>query len=302
MEPEMPSILVVDDTPVDRILVQGLLRRRADYTVEAVEDAESALERLETFVPDVLVTDLQLPQLSGLDLVVVLRERFPGLPVVVITAHGNEDTALQALADGAASYVPKPQMSERLLSTIDKVLDSARTDRAAADFQSCLQESRLRFTVPVAADVFGPLSEMAVGMAASIGLCEPHDKLRFLLALQAFLRIGQFVGNLELPLSALDALEASGPATQADGSNRLQDARFRHRSLGVEIELSGEQGVFRVTHQGPPLNLESLSVSASPSSAGAAACRELVLVRAFAHSFQLEGDGRTLAMTRRRSS
>ncbi len=298
----MASILVVDDTAVDRVLVQGLLRRRADYVVEVVEDAESALARLETFVPDVLVTDLQLPQLSGLDLVVVLRERFPGLPVVVITAHGNEDTALQALADGAASYVPKPQMSERLLSTIERVLEGQRSDRVAEDFQSCLRESRLRFMVPVAADVFGPLADMAVGMAASVGLCEPHEKLRFVLALRALLRIGQLAGNLEMSLSELDAQEAGGPAIQADYARRLQDSRFRNRSLDVEIEVSAGLGVYRVTHQGPPLNIDVREALGPGSLAGPAACRELVLVRAFAHSFQLEGDGRTLAMARRGSS
>jgi CheY-like chemotaxis protein len=294
----MTSILVVDDTAVDRCLVLGLLRRNAALDVEAVEDAESALAWLESRVPDVVVTDLQLPEMSGLDLVVVLRERFPGLPVIVITAHGNEETAVRALADGAASYVPKTQMSDRLMATIEQVLEGARVDQAGQDFQTCLEEARLRFQVPVHADVFGYLTEMACGMASSVGLCDRHDQMRFAMAMQGLLRIGHFAGNLEMPLERLEELDSPRSPAFLEGARRSGDMPFATRRLAVEIDMSLQRGVFRVRHEGRPFATDFLAAHGAGAANPKSVCRDLVLLQAFADRLWLEDDGQTLAMSR----
>ena len=108
----MAKILVVDDSAVDRRFVGGLLKRQAEYSVEFAEDGSDALTKMRQQVPDVIVTDLQMPNRNGLELVSAVRMHHPGVPVILMTGHGSEGLAVEALHRGAASYVPKPQLAE----------------------------------------------------------------------------------------------------------------------------------------------------------------------------------------------
>src|SRR5262245_37839440 len=102
----MSTVLVVDDSAVDRKLVAGLLAKHAGLTVELATSGEDALVRLQASPPALIVTDLVMPGISGLDLVTQVVERHPEIPVILMTGKGSEEVAVKALEAGAASYVP----------------------------------------------------------------------------------------------------------------------------------------------------------------------------------------------------
>ncbi len=117
----MSKVLVVDDSPVDRRLAGRLLEMRHDpvygdeptgLLVVYASNGKEALEAIAAEAPDAVVTDLQMPEMNGLALVLQIRIRYPLLPVILMTAHGSEDLAVQALQGGAASYVPKRELRE----------------------------------------------------------------------------------------------------------------------------------------------------------------------------------------------
>ena len=87
MPQDAPRVLVVDDDPDVALLVKTVLERRAGCEVAVAHDGQSAVERLETFTPDVVVTDIEMPGLDGLELLAELRRNDPLLPVIVMTAH-----------------------------------------------------------------------------------------------------------------------------------------------------------------------------------------------------------------------
>ena len=100
----MPKILVADDSPVERRLVGALLTRQiADVKITYVSDGLQALEELGKGSYDAIVTDFQMPNLDGLELVEKAASLCPGMPVVVITGCGSEAMAVRALEAGAAS-------------------------------------------------------------------------------------------------------------------------------------------------------------------------------------------------------
>src|SRR5215475_10966078 len=103
----MATILVVDDTAVDRFLAGALLEEVPGWRAAYAEDGRQALALLKGAVPDLVLTDLRMPEVNGLELVEVIRRDHPAVPVVLMTAHGSEDVAIRALRAGAASYVPK---------------------------------------------------------------------------------------------------------------------------------------------------------------------------------------------------
>ncbi|HEX7719650.1 MAG TPA: response regulator, partial [Woeseiaceae bacterium] len=115
------KILLVDDDP-------GLLRllsirlRAEGYEVEAVESAELALAVLHRFRPDLVITDLRMDKMDGIELLKELQGRAPGLRVLIITAHGTIPDAVIATQSGAFGFLTKPIDKDELMSTIERAL------------------------------------------------------------------------------------------------------------------------------------------------------------------------------------
>src|SRR5690349_13208032 len=103
----MSSVLVVDDSAVDRLRAEKLIANQTSLTVVTAANGKEALACLARNLPDIVITDMQMPEMDGLQLVEEIRSRYPSVPVVLMTAHGSEELAVQALQKGAASYVPK---------------------------------------------------------------------------------------------------------------------------------------------------------------------------------------------------
>jgi CheY-like chemotaxis protein len=129
------SVLVVDDSPFDRRLAGRIIESSVGLTPLYAGNGREALELLERESPAAVLTDMQMPEIDGLELVNEVRSRYPGVPVVLMTAHGSEEIAILALQAGAASYVPKRALSSDLIRTLKQVLDVAAVDRAPTPFR-----------------------------------------------------------------------------------------------------------------------------------------------------------------------
>jgi len=116
------TILVVDDEPRIRRIVEMALGDRG-YHVLTASSAEDATEVLDREAVDVVVTDLQLPGRSGLDLLADTRRDRPGVPVILITAYGTVESAVEAIKAGAFDYVLKPFSVEELETLVERALD-----------------------------------------------------------------------------------------------------------------------------------------------------------------------------------
>jgi CheY-like chemotaxis protein len=88
----MSTVLVVDDAAVDRRLACALLEKHPDWTVLSCEDGQAAMESLRTRPVDIVVTDLVMPRMNGLELVEAIKREFPLVPVIITTSRGSEET------------------------------------------------------------------------------------------------------------------------------------------------------------------------------------------------------------------
>src|SRR3982750_1591587 len=116
--------LIVDDHPLIHEAVGNLLRRLdPDADVAVARDCESALEIAANVAePDLVLLDLNLPGLSGIAALKTWRTRFPGVPVVVLSAAMDQRTVLAALGAGAAGFIPKSSSNEVMLSALRLVI------------------------------------------------------------------------------------------------------------------------------------------------------------------------------------
>jgi len=138
-----PRILVVDDDP-------GLLRlltirlRSEKYEVEPMDSASAALEAISRFRPDLVVTDLRMAGMDGIGLLRELQRRWPGLNVILLTAHGTIPDAVRATQAGAVAFLTKPVEKEQLLAEVRKAL---RTSGLAAGVEDWRDEFATRSPV-----------------------------------------------------------------------------------------------------------------------------------------------------------
>jgi DNA-binding NtrC family response regulator len=118
-------ILIVDDEVNARAALAELLGDEG-YAVETAADGFKALAKFDDFAPDVVVTDLKMPGLNGIELMHKVRERDPECVIVVMTAHGAIETAVEAMREGAADYIGKPVNVEELSLVLRRELERKR--------------------------------------------------------------------------------------------------------------------------------------------------------------------------------
>ncbi|RMH42647.1 MAG: sigma-54-dependent Fis family transcriptional regulator [Deltaproteobacteria bacterium] len=130
-------ILVVDDEANARTALAELLKDEG-YDVETAADAFKALGKVDSFGPHLVVTDLKMPGMDGLDLLAKLRERGEPCEIVVMTAFGAVDTAVEAMRRGAADYLTKPLNFEELALVVERVLQQQRLRSEAEQLRARL--------------------------------------------------------------------------------------------------------------------------------------------------------------------
>jgi CheY-like chemotaxis protein len=120
------KILVVDDEELVRNLIVTLLSRSGHSSVTAV-DGLDALERIESSKIDAVITDIKMPNMDGVALTVEILKRYPGLPILVMTAFDEEYTAGAAIAAGAREYIKKPFSPDEFFGQLQKMINDWET-------------------------------------------------------------------------------------------------------------------------------------------------------------------------------
>ena len=115
------TILIVDDDDDTAVLLRDSLRKRG-FDVDSVNSAQQCLEHLRTDPADVVVTDVQMSGMSGIDLCQELRNRYPDLLPLVLTGQGGLDTAIAAIRAGAWDFITKPVKVDALAIAVERAL------------------------------------------------------------------------------------------------------------------------------------------------------------------------------------
>ena len=128
---ELPKILVVDDSPQISKALSDLLGA-SGYSVRTAPSGERALQIMETSTFDLVLTDLKMTGMSGIDLAKKVMERLPGVPVVILTGFGDMDSVINALRLGVADYLKKPFSMDEVLSVVQRELTKGHARGTAA--------------------------------------------------------------------------------------------------------------------------------------------------------------------------
>ncbi|MDH3972179.1 MAG: nitrogen regulation protein NR(I) [Gammaproteobacteria bacterium] len=123
------SVWVIDDDQSIRWVLEKALEK-AKMDVKSFSSASGILETLERGQPDALITDVRMPGMDGFELLGKIQQRFPELPVIIITAHSDLDSAVTAYQDGAFEYLPKPFDVQEAVELTQRAVDHSRSVKA----------------------------------------------------------------------------------------------------------------------------------------------------------------------------
>lgn len=294
----MQTVLVVDDVTLDRHLVGALIDEHAGWSAVFAEDGRDALEQIQRQVPDVVLTDLQMPEMNGLQLVEAIRRDYSYLPVILMTAHGSEEIAVAALKAGAASYVPKRDLARDLVPTTQKVLDMARTTRNQQQVLDCLIETEFRFLLSNDPHRVQQLINHLQDHLTMMNLVDKAGLIRVGTALHEALVNAMEHGNLELTSELRESENASDYRKLVD--ERRQRPPYCDRRVLVIARFSRQEGIFVVRDDGNGFDPAKLADPRDPANLQKCCGRGLFLIRTFMDEVRFNDRGNEITMIKRR--
>ena len=299
MEPPELTILVVDDSAVDRLVARRLLEKHGEWRVALAADGEEALELIGRSAPAAVLTDLQMPRLDGLALVEQVRERFPRVPVVLMTGCGSEEIAIAALRAGAASYVPKRNLATDLIPALEQVLAASRSDDGRQRALGSLKERTSRFELESDPGLVGPLVQVFRDELTAFGLCDATGATRAGIALEEALLNAVYHGNLGV--SSDLKLEGNGEFERVAARRRTEDP-YRDRRVRVRVDVTAADATFVVEDEGPGFDVSALPDPTDPANLDRPSGRGVLFMRTFMDDVRYNPTGNRVTLVKRREA
>ena len=293
----MITILVVDDSAVDRCFVKGLLEKNAEWKVECADDGALALAAIRHEPPDLVVTDLQMPNVNGLELVAAMREEFPYVPVILMTSQGSEEIALKALSAGAASYSPKKQLAQDLAETVRAVLSVSLPQRDDPRVMQRLTGDLLSFVLDNDSSLIPPLIGVLQEKVVEPCLQDEGDRIRVGVALEEALANALYHGNLEISSSLKDQDDR---AFYALAKERRELLPYRDRRIYVDARRGHEEVTVVIRDEGQGFDPATLPDPTDPENLDRAHGRGLLLIRTFMDEVNHNPKGNEITLVKRK--
>jgi CheY-like chemotaxis protein/anti-sigma regulatory factor (Ser/Thr protein kinase) len=292
------TVLVVDDSAMDRRLAGAIIQKAEGWKPYFAGNGIEALDVIPKVSPDVILTDMLMPEMDGLELVEAVRSKYPLTPVILMTAHGSEELAIRALKKGAASYIPKQFLAQSLAETLDQVFSAAQTRVSERRILDTVMRAETHYEVENDGSMVAPLVSHLEGDLTRMNLCEPSGLMLLGVALHEALTNAIFHGNLEL--------KSEQRETDEKGYYRLAKERryqepYRDRRVRVIATLTRDEATFVIRDEGNGFDPSLLPDPTDPANLGKVSGRGLLLIQTFMDHVEHNAAGNEITMMKRRS-
>jgi DNA-binding NarL/FixJ family response regulator len=291
-------LLVVDDDAIFLRLATGLLSKAfPDYRVLTCAGLDT-VDWLEREAVRLVVTDLYMPDIDGLELVSRIRTKFPDVPVVVMTAHGSELAAVKALRAGAASYVPKQRLGDELVDTVRWVLAVRAQQQRHEEVFDYMHRVERKFILPSRSELIAPVVTELQNDLRRLEVCLEEDLVRFGVAMTEALMNAMIHGNLGLPGKLLEQGYAQFRRLVEE---RLVAAPWSTRRVFLEMAADRSEAVCVIRDEGDGFDPASLMDPTDIEAMQRPHGRGLLLIRTFMDEVTFNPSGNQITLVKRRA-
>ena len=289
-------ILIVDDYLIDRRLAGGIVEKIPGLRAICVEDGDQALIAIERERPAAVLTDLQMPGIDGLALVVAIRNRYPTIPVVLMTAFGSEDVAMRALRAGAANYVPKKTLAQDLAATLRQVLNVTVVGQHRQRLRGAMRTRSSSYCLENDPDLVMSLIGTLQEELDRMGLGDESARMRISVALQEALTNALYHGNLEV---SSDLRQDDERVFHKEANRRRMLEPFRSRRIHVQARLDRDEVAFVIRDEGPGFDTSALDRPIEPEDLIRIGGRGMLLIRTFMDEVRHNATGNEITLIKR---
>ena len=290
----MEQILVVEDDHTDQLLIRAILAG-AGYDVEFATDGKQALEILKARLPNLVLTKVQLLRMSGKDLVAEIRKSHPVVPVILLTALGDDRAAVQALKDGATSYVAKQSLKRDLASTVFETLMVAEIQVANWRGQKLVDGIELSLSLKTDLEMIQPTVQLVCETIEEANLWDKIGRMQVGMALNEALANAILHGNLELDG---DLREHDLDAYYVLARERQGQELYRDRRVEVTVSLTKSGAYFVIRDQGAGFDPSKLPDPTDPMHLEKVRGRGLLLIRNFMDGVAFNDKANAICMSK----
>lgn len=290
----MTHILVVDDSPTERRRVGSLFEKGLkSVSISYAENGKIAFDSLQLDMPDLIVTDLQMPGMDGLGLVEKITDAGIGVPVILMTSFGNEEIALQALNAGAASYVPKSVLGKHLIKTVENVIALSQVKKNRQRILGALTSVQSRFVLENDITYIPPLISYLLEQMATMRLFNESQLIRIGMALCEALTNAIHHGNLELDSEWRQDSEAT---YYQIAEERRYLKPYSERRVRMVASLSEQEARFVIDDEGPGFAVDEVLDPTDEINMDRMGGRGLLLIQSFMDQVQHNAVGNSITM------
>ncbi|MFM9963717.1 MAG: response regulator [Planctomycetaceae bacterium] len=290
------TVLVVDDSAIDRRLASGLLERDGGYQILLATSGKDALQVLKSQPIDLVLTDLQMDEMDGLELVEAVRADYPLTPVILMTALGSEEIAVKALERGAASYVAKRRLQQDLMEIVDQVIANSDENRLQSRLMHRLARNEFSFVLYNDLSLVHSLVKYLQHTLRCVRLADEVDRLRVGIAVEEALLNALYHGNLEV--SSL--LKETDPNLfEETARQRSLEEPYSKRRIFVDAVVSREAARFIIRDEGHGFDPAILPDPCDPANLEKASGRGILLMRSFMDEIIFNEQGNQVTLVKR---
>ena len=251
------SVLFVDDSMTDRTRGIGLIRKAYPaWDVTAASSVNAALDELAERRFDVVVSDLVMPGLDGRELLKIMADDYPLIPVVLITSQGDDQVAAECIALGAVNYVPKRKLAERLCTVLKEVVQAAHERQITRRVLEHVVQNRCRFEIDSDLNQIRALVNRVRDRLTGMQMFSARKVRNLTTALREALMNAHFHGNMQVNSRLLETDREDYVTAAADRKN---DPAYTERRIRMTMLLEHGTVTFRIEDDGPGFDPTALA-------------------------------------------
>lgn len=292
----MDTVLIVDDSSNIRRIAASCLKEHGMGAIFAGNGRE-ALDVMAGQRPDAVLTDLHMPEMDGLKLVEHIRNKYPSVPVVLMTDHGNERTAAEALKAGAASYVPKADLKTDLCEAMGVVVAALEAKHYRERVRKSLQYTESHYAIGNEQEERLALVSHLQNDLAQLNFCDETVLFQISTALTEALDNAVDHGNLELDSTTR---EKRGLDYDKLREKRRKQSPYRDRKVYVTERLTPAQATYLILDDGAGFDSTSLPDPKDAANLLKVSGRGIMLIQTFMDEVTFNETGNEITMIKRR--
>ncbi len=295
------TILIVDDEQIIRNVLKRKLEQTTSYQVFTADDGTTGLEVFRNERIDLVISDLLMTQMNGIELLRNLKQIEPSIPVIIITGYGTLDDAIAAIHLGAEDFIKKPFDINEVIETIEKTFRKQAEESDQREIIKFISYEDIKLEIPTSFDYLNVCINYIFSHLRARWLVSDEDLHDVKVSLYEALMNAFEHGNLEITGDEkAKYLEVSQHAWKDFLVQRIADPRFKDRSIFVKLTISEEEMVVEVRDQGPGFDYRSRTGDIDPEELFRSSGRGLLLIQSLMDELTFGDDGREIRMVKQR--